>query len=406
MDEFPKIISVDDHVVEPANLWSDRLPEVMREAGPRMVFAPQGDVVFVGGKLTVKMGEPGSGPDVAWWVYEDLERPLMRLDAAVGYERDDDELRLVNYDQMRAGAYSVPERLADMDENWIESSLCFPTFPRFCGQTFYEAKDKDVALECVRAYNDWTVEEGCGPSDGRLIPLIIVPLWDPQWMADEVRRMAARGVRAVCFSEMPPRLNLPSVHTDHWDPFFAACEATNTTINMHIGSSSQMPSTSADAPAAVGSTLTFANSCFSLVDWLMSGIFTRFPGLKIAYSEGSIGWIPYVIHRADVVWEENRGWGGIGDKVKVPPSELYYKHVYGCFFDDPHGLRNLDAIGVNNVTYESDYPHSDSTWPKTRHIAEEQMKHLERDVVEKIVRDNAITMLSLTPEGRWAGTGS
>src|SRR5689334_2134306 len=238
MDEFPKIISVDDHVVEPANLWTDRLPAAMREAGPRMVLAPQGDVVFVGGKLTVKMGEPGSGPDVAWWVYEDLQRPLMRLDAAVGYDRDDVDLRLVNYDQMRPGAYSVQERLADMDENWIESSLCFPTFPRFCGQTFYEAKDKDVALECVRAYNDWQVEEWCTPSDGRLIPLIIVPLWDPQLMADEVRRMAARGVRAVCFSEMPPRLNLPSVHTDHWDPFFAACEETNTTINMHIGSSS------------------------------------------------------------------------------------------------------------------------------------------------------------------------
>ena len=156
MDEFPKIISVDDHVVEPASLWYDRLPAAMREAGPRMVLAPQGDVVFIGGKLTVKMGEPGSGPDVAWWVYEDLQRPLMRLDAAVGYDRDDVDLRLVNYDQMRPGAYSVKERLADMDENWIESSLCFPTFPRFCGQTFYEAKDKDVALECVRAYNDWT----------------------------------------------------------------------------------------------------------------------------------------------------------------------------------------------------------------------------------------------------------
>jgi predicted TIM-barrel fold metal-dependent hydrolase len=328
----------------------------------------------------------------------------MRLDAAVGYDRDDVDLRLVNYEQMRRGAFSVEERLADMDENWIQSSLCFPTFPRFCGQTFYEAKDKDVALACVRAYNDWMVEEWCGPSGGRLIPLIIVPLWDATLAGEEVRRNAARGVRAVCFSEIPPHLGLPSIHDkdNYWDPFFSACAETDTVINMHIGSSSKMPSTSADAPAAVGSTLTFANSAYSLVDWLMSGIFTRFPALQIAYSEGQIGWIPYVLSRADTVWEENRGWGGVADKVLVPPSELFRKHVYGCFFDDPHGLRTLDEIGADRVTYESDYPHSDSTWPKTRHIAEEQMKDLDRQTVEMLVRGNAIKMLSLTPDGFWA----
>ena len=156
-----------------------------------------------------------------------------------------------------------------------------------------------------------------------------------------------------------------------------------------------MPSTSADAPPAVGSTLTFANACYSLVDWLMSGVFTRFPRLVIAYSEGQIGWIPYVLERADVVWEENRGWGGVADKVKEPPSELFRRHVYGCFFSDAHGLRSLEEIGLDNVTYESDYPHSDSTWPHTREIAEEQMKDLDEEAVEKIVRGNAIRMLQL-----------
>ncbi len=405
MGEFPKIISVDDHVVEPPNVWQDRLPKKYVEVGPRVVRAPVGAMTFKGGKMTIGVGEQGSGPDVDWWHYENLRRPLMRLDAAAGYPRDDVDLRAVTYDDMRKGAWSVPERLEDMDTNWIESSLCFPTFPRFCGQTFTEAKDKELALLCVQAYNDWTVEEWCGPSEGRLIPLIIVPLWDANLAGEEVRRNAVRGVHAVCFSEIPPFLGLPSIHDsdNYWDPFFAACAETDTTINMHIGSSSKMPSTSKDAPAAVGSTLTFANSCYSLVDWLMSGVFGRVPNLKIAYSEGSIGWIPYVLHRADVVWEENRGWGGVADKVKEPPSELYYRHVYGCFFDDPHGLLNLAAVGENNVTYESDYPHSDSTWPNTRAVAEEQMKHLEPGQIEKIVRGNAIRMLHLTPAGRWAG---
>ncbi len=123
----------------------------------------------------------------------------------------------------------------------------------------------------------------------------------------------------------------------------------------------------------MGSTITFANCCFSMVDWLMSGKFERFPNLRIMYAEGQIGWIPYILERANVVWEENRGWGGVADKVHRPPSELFAEHVFGCFFDDAFGLRNLDAIGVANVLYETDYPHSDSTWPKSREVGESQM---------------------------------
>jgi predicted TIM-barrel fold metal-dependent hydrolase len=397
MEQFPRIISVDDHVVEPPDVWTDRLPAKYREVGPRVVRAPVGEISFVGGKFSPRVGNPGEGPDADWWFYEDLRRPLLRLDAAVGYDRDEVDLRAVTYEQMRPGAFQVGPRLEDMDANWIDASLCFPTFPRFCGQTFTEAKDRELGLLCVKAYNDWMVEEWCGPSGGRLIPLTLIPLWDADLAASEVRRNAGRGVRAVCFSEIPPFLGLPSVHDPggFWDPFFRACEETGTVICMHIGSSSKMPSTSADAPPAVGSTLTFANAAYSLVDWLMSGVFTRFPRLVIAYSEGQIGWIPYVLERADVVWEENRGWGGVADKVLEPPSELFRRHVYGCFFNDPHGLRSLEDIGVERVTYESDYPHSDSTWPNTRQIAEEQMKGLDDHSVELIVRGNAIRMLGL-----------
>jgi predicted TIM-barrel fold metal-dependent hydrolase len=201
----------------------------------------------------------------------------------------------------------------------------------------------------------------------------------------------------VCFSEIPPNLGLPSIHDKDkfWLPFFRACDESEVTINMHIGSGSKMPSTSPDAPAAVGSTLTFANCCFSMVDWLMSGVFNDCPTLKIAYSEGQIGWIPYILERADVVWQENRAWGGVADKVLVPPSQLFREHVYGCFFDDKHGLTCLDEIGEDNVTYESDYPHSDSTWPHTAKIAEEQMAHLSDEQIYKVLRGNAIKMLHL-----------
>lgn len=160
---------------------------------------------FLGGKFAPVMGAKGDdGPIGDWWVYEDLHRPLTRLDTAVGYDRDDIKLEVITYEQMRPGSFSVPDRLADMDVNHVQSALCFPTFPRFCGQTFTEASDRELGLLGVRAYNDWMVEEWCGPqARGRLIPLPIVPLWDARLAAAEVRRNAARGVRAVAFSEIP-----------------------------------------------------------------------------------------------------------------------------------------------------------------------------------------------------------
>ncbi|MCU1459306.1 MAG: putative TIM-barrel fold metal-dependent hydrolase, partial [Actinomycetia bacterium] len=179
---------------------------------------------------------------------------------------------------------------------------------------------------------------------------------------------------------------------------FRACAETSTVVCMHIGSSSKMPSTSADAPPAVGSTLTYMNAAMSLTDYLMSGVFERFPDLLVAYSEGQIGWIPYVLERADAVWDQNRAWGGVADKVKKPPSQYYAEHVFGCFFDDAHGLKSLEEIGVDTVTFETDYPHSDSTWPDTIEIAQRLMKDLDDDTIRKIVRGNAIRMLSLDLE--------
>jgi predicted TIM-barrel fold metal-dependent hydrolase len=396
MPDIPRIISVDDHVVEPANVWQDRLPAKYLDIGPRVVRRRIADMSFVGGHFSHREAEPGQdGLDCDWWLYEELQWPQTRLSAAAGVPREEVTVSPITYDDMRPGCYEPKARLEDMDLNWVEASLSFPTFPRFCGQTFMEAKDKELSDLCVKAYNDWMFDEWCADSGGRLIPLPIIQLWDAELAADEVRRNAARGGHAVCFTEIPPFLGLPSVHTDYWDPFFGACAETETVVCMHIGSSSRMPSTSKDAPAAVGSTLTYMNAAMSLTDYLMSGLLERFPTLELAYSEGQIGWIPYVLERADTVWRENRAWGGVADRVKRPPSEYFHEHIYGCFFDDAHGLRSLDEIGVDNVTFETDYPHSDSTWPHSKKVAEEIMADLNDEQVHKIVRGNAIRMLRL-----------
>jgi predicted TIM-barrel fold metal-dependent hydrolase len=236
-----------------------------------------------------------------------------------------------------------------------------------------------------------------------MIPLCIIPLWDAELAATEVRRNAARGVRAVAFSEIPPNLGMPSVHSGYWDPFFEACSETGTIVCMHIGSGSKMPSTSPDAPGAVGSSLVHTNAIFSMVDYLMSGLFVRFPALRVMYSEGQAGWLPYMLDRMDVVWDENRAWGGVADKVPHPPSTYIRDHVYFCIFQDKVALENLDVIPVENLTYEVDYPHSDSTFPHSREIAERHMEKLTQAQVDAICRDNAIRLFELTAQGRWAG---
>jgi predicted TIM-barrel fold metal-dependent hydrolase len=397
-DDFPKIVSVDDHVVEPPHVWERWLPEKHRERGPRVERRGIGHMKHVGGGTYEQTFDP-DGPQADCWVYEDLVYIHKRHVAAVGYSRDEMTMSPMTYDEMRPGCYEPKARVDDMELNWVEASLSFPTFPRFCGQTFLEAKDRELAEACVYAYNDWMVEEWCGDSGGRLIPLPIIPLWNAELAAAEVRRNAGRGARAVCFSEIPAVLGLPSIHSGEWDPFFAACAETGTVVCMHIGSSSKMPATSGDAPVAVAATLSFGNAMSSLTDFLFSGVLVRFPELKLAYSEGQIGWIPYILERADDVWLEHRAWGGVKDIIPEPPSTYYYRQVFGCFFRDRHGIASLETVGIDNTTFETDYPHTDSTWPDTKKVAQELMDGLPDDVVYKLVRGNAIRMLDLELDG-------
>ncbi|WP_436771590.1 amidohydrolase family protein [Yinghuangia sp. YIM S09857] len=396
--ELPLVVSVDDHVVEPPDVWTSRLPARYRDTGPRVVRATCRTEQVTAN--TVKYHFGGDGPETDWWVYEDLRKPVPQVVACVGFPRESLTMEPIRYADMRPGCHDPAARLADMDLNHTEISLCFPTFPRFCGQAFLEAKDRDLAMLGVRAYNDWMIEEWCGGSGGRLQPLCLIPLWDPVAAAGEVRRNAARGCRAVAFTELPANLGLPSVHDPdrHWDPFFAACDETGTVVCMHIGSSSRMPVTSPDAPEGVRMALTFANAQYSLVDWLMSGVLARFPRLRIAYSEGQIGWMPFVMERVDNIFRHSSAWAGLDPVITEPPSSYAAGRVFGCFFEDDFGVLSREAVGIERITFETDYPHQDSTWPRTREILERMAGMVTPEELHRIARGNALDMLGLPPD--------
>jgi predicted TIM-barrel fold metal-dependent hydrolase len=397
-DIFDWMISVDDHVIEPPHVWQDRLPAKYKEVGPRVVQVANTEL----------------------WVYEDKKIPTTGLSAAAGKKKEEFSPAPLTFEQMRPGCYDAKARIEDMNRDGVIASLCFPSFPRFAGQTFHEGTDKELGLLCVKAYNDWMIEEWAGSAPGRFIPGILIPLWDPKAAAKEIERTAAMGAKALIFTENPAPLGLPSLHdrSGYWDPVWTACQDADMPVCCHIGSSSQLPNTAPDAPFIVTVTLTPMNAMTTCVDWLFSGIFIRFPRLKLCLSEGGIGWIPYLLERADYTLERQGYWSarndvkleigeaGITIDVKAsdrahyferPPSQLFKDHVWGCFIDDDWGVRSLDTIGVNKVMIEVDYPHTDSTWPNSRENARKRLAGRSDEDVEKILRGNAKQVFRFEP---------
>jgi len=121
----------------------------------------------------------------------------------------------------------------------------------------------------------------------------------------------------------------------------------------------------------------------------------RFPDLKLLYAEAQIGWIPYLLERIDDVWSTHRGWSGSQIFCPEPPSTYYYRQIHSCFFKDAIGVDLLDQVGLENVMFETDYPHNDGTWPHSKRAAAEQFGHLEQSAVDKIARGNAIRLIGL-----------
>ncbi len=370
------LVSVDDHVVEPPDMFEGRLPARYAELAPRVVTDEVSDK----------------------WVFGDGEVRSSGLNAVAGRVPEEYGLDPARFDEMRDGCYDIHERVKDMDANGVLGSLNFPSMPRFCGQLFAARakQDPDLALALVQAYNDWHVDEWCGSYPGRFIACTIPPVWDPQLMAEEIRRNAAKDVHSVSFSMNPHLLGLPSLHSDHWDPFWAACEETETVVMMHIGSGSSEIQTSPDAPMNVRITCSGINIYPTAADLVWAPVFQKFRGVKVALAEGGIGWIPYFLERVDYTYEHHKAWTrpNLGGRL---PSEIFRDHILTCFISDDFGLRNLGDMNVDMVCWECDYPHSDSTWPKSPELVSNSVSHLDDALVDMITHGNALRLFSYDP---------
>lgn len=360
-----RLISVDDHVIEHPRVWLDRVPAKYHNEAPRIVELENGRQA---------------------WQYEDVQvtlpRTIVKLHPDLTEEPPHAQAR---FEEMRPGCYDPKARLEDMEIDGVWAQLCFPNFARFAGHRFLFGKDRELARLCSRAYNDFILDEWCAVDPQRQLALGILPLWDVGECVAEVERLAAKGARAVAFSENATILGLPSIHTDHWEPLWAAIQAADLPVCMHIGSSSQVITSSPEAPIAVARSLTGCNSMIAMADLLFSGVFERFPGVKVALSEGGAGWVPYVRERAMKVWEDR----GARTGANVSPDELFREHIYVCLVTDFFALKVIEDIGVDNIMWESDFPHDESAWPSDRKILEDAAVDLPDDVAVKLAETNA-----------------
>jgi predicted TIM-barrel fold metal-dependent hydrolase len=372
------LVSVDDHIVEPPSLAEylrDHVPAKYKERVPRVI-------------------RRDDGTDA--WLIEGQEIATFGLNAVQGRPRDSWGSDPASFDQVRPGTFDVHERIRDMNVNGVLASLNFPSWPGLGGQFFVQNDDTEFVEVMIRAYNDWHIDEWCNAHPGRFIPLSLSGfVLGADWMAAEIARVAEKGCHAISFHSEPHRFGTADIHGDEWDPAWQACNDLGSVAVFHFGG---FPNFMPRTPfSVIPHAMPFQTSIFA-AELLWSPIMQKFPKIKMALAEGGIGWVPYFLEKADFVYDHHREWTGadFGDKL---PSEVFREHVQTCFIDDNTGLRNRHQIGLETITWEADYPHSDSTWPDSPEVL---MKSLEEvglpdDEIHKVTWENACRWYQFDP---------
>ncbi len=370
------LISVDDHIIEPPDMFANHLPKKYLDEAPRLVHNPDGSDT---------------------WQFRDVVIPNVALNAVAGRPKEEYGLEPQGLDEIRPGCYRVDERVKDMNAGGILASMCFPSFPGFAARLF-ATDDRDFSLALVQAYNDWHIDEWCGAYPGRFIPMALPVIWDAEECANEVRRVAKKGVHSLTFSENPAVMGYPSFHDENWTPLWRALCDTNTVMSVHIGSSGRLSIPAVDSPPDVMITLQPMNIVQAAADLLWSRPIKDYPDLKIALSEGGTGWIPYFLERVDYTFDMHATWThqDFGGKV---PSEVFREHFLTCFIADRHGVKSRHEVGVDNIAWEADYPHSDSMWPNAPEQLDEVLTEhsVPDDEINKMTHLNAMRWYSFDP---------
>jgi len=364
------VISVDDHLVEPPHMFEGRLPGALQERAPKVIVTERGHEV---------------------WEFEGERHFQVGQNAVAGRRPETVKIEPFRFDQMRPGCFDPDARVRDMDTGGVWASLNFPSMiTGFCGRVYSQAKDRDLGFAVTQAWNDWMYEEWWGAAPERFIPLGITDLADADRGADEIRRNAARGFTSVSLPERPHRIGFPSIFDDHWEPIIRACAETETVISLHVGSSGMADFPAGCPPIQLGATLFGQLSLTACAEWVWSAWAAKYPDVKIAMSEGGIGWVAMLIDRLDNIVDRSGyaldGFGG------MRPADVLRRNFWFCTLDDPSTIDTRYSIGIDNIMVEVDYPHGDGTWPDTQRVIEHYWGHLPAEELRKITHENAAAL--------------
>jgi predicted TIM-barrel fold metal-dependent hydrolase len=369
----PKLISADSHVNEPGDLWVERIDKAFRDRAPRVVENPPGQ-------------RQGS-----YFVLEGI--PPIHLAQGMGAGKKPEELpkffQSSTYKDGRPGGWDPAERLKDMDLDGVQADVIYTTLG------FRQFWFTDAALQraCFRVYNDWLADY-CAHAPQRLVGLALISLHDIDEAIKELRRCAGRGLKGALIWASPPEDRPYS--SPLYDPFWAAAQDLGMPISLHsitgVGAESRL-AIKQPVDRYVRSTVLSHEVQRTLVVLICAGVLERFPNLKIVSAENEVGWVPFFLQKLDQAREEYQYLYPV--PLKLKPSEYFRRQIFATFIDDPVGVASREFIGVENIMWSSDYPHTVSTWPHSREVVDRDFKGVPDDEKRLIVRENVARLYGL-----------
>jgi predicted TIM-barrel fold metal-dependent hydrolase len=361
------LVSADSHVVEPATLWTDRLDRSLRARAPRVIEGHD--------------GRPGF-----YFVCEDA--PTLGIGAFSGADIDPEQLPAQfsrGYERVRPGGYDPAARLPDMERDGVRAEVLYPSL----GMSLFRIRDPHLQSACFRAYNDW-LADFCAGAPGRLVGVALIALADVAAGVAELERCARRGLRgAMIWSASPDDLPYGA---PQFEPFFAAAEESRMPVSLHLGTGA-VPVTGTGGDMSVAYMLTHHAAQRSIAQLIFGGVLERHPGLSVVSVENDIGWIPHYLERLDHAGEKFRAFQGT--RLSLRPSDYFRRQVAATFQEDRIGIRLRDVIGVATLLWASDYPHTDSTWPRSREVIARDLGDVPAAERDEITRHNAARLYGL-----------
>ncbi|MCH8190853.1 MAG: amidohydrolase [Chloroflexi bacterium] len=373
-----KVVSTDDHLQEAPHTWTSR-----------MSAKKWGD--------KIPQIKPISKTQDAWYIYGE-PRTMLGI-ATVHGVMEDRARNLMKWEEVPEIAYVPSERIKAMDQDGVDVHTFFGNVAGIAGNTFSNPDfDEDYRLEAIQAFNDFQIEEYADPYPGRFITLATVPLWDVDKAVAEVNRMYKRGVKGVSFA-FPQQFGYPNITSTYWDPFWAVCQDLNLSLNLHIGSGGSQGFMVAPQEGysemlrlAEMSTKAISANTQVMSTILFCGILQRFPTLKVVSSESGLGWVPYLLEVADHQWERQKL---IREGMAIKPSDYFHRQCYVNFWFEQVGIEMRHHIGIDNIMWESDFPHPTCTWPNSQDYIERSLKGVPADERQKILVDNGVRVFNL-----------